>query len=348
MISVIIPLYNKARYIERTIQSVLQQSHQDFEIIVVDDESSDGGDKIVEQMAVDHPAIQLIRRPNGGQSAARNSGIKAVQGDLIAFLDADDQWRNGYLESLAEMRHRFPEAGVLATGYRVVYSENFYVDVSIATNDGENCQVLLDDYFRRAASYSFVWVSAMAIPGHLFKELGLFLEGEHIGGDTEMIGRIALNYPVAYDRRLLAIYRADAQGRQNPRRDRQLQEPPFVRTYAHAAQEGDLSQDARDYGRDYIQRLWLNYINLVISVRNRSELKRVLEQEINNAGPYSHRLKFYQWGSRFLPMDFLYFANRFLNSRSSLERQSKMFSSCGLAVKSKVANQDPRHEPYPI
>lgn len=341
MISVIIPLYNKASYIERTIQSVLQQSFQDFEIIVVDDESTDGGDLIVEKLATDRLAIQLIRRPNGGQSAARNSGIEAAQGELIAFLDADDQWRPEYLESLAAMRRRFPEAGVLATGYRVIYTGNFFVDVSIAPEDGQDCQVLLHDYFRRAACYSFVWVSAMAIPAQLFNEFGNFLEGEHIGGDTEMIGRIALNHPVAYDRRHLAIYRADAQGRQNPRRDRQLQEPPFVRTYAKAIKSGQMTQDARENGRNYMQRLWLNYINLAITVRSRSELKRVLEQEVTPTGPYAQRLQFYKWASRLMPMDLIYFTNRWMNSRSSLDRQNKKFHSCGVAVESKTAGSDP-------
>ena len=89
MVSVIIPLYNGAAYIERSIHSVLNQTFQEFEIVVVDDGSTDDGPQRVTAFHLPH--IRLIRKANGGVSAARNTGIREARYGLIAFLDADDE-----------------------------------------------------------------------------------------------------------------------------------------------------------------------------------------------------------------------------------------------------------------
>lgn len=96
----IIPLYNGARWIERSIQSVLAQTLQPDEFIVVDDGSTDNGAAIVEKLAKQHPAIQLLRKENGGQSSARNFGVAHSRSALIAFLDQDDDWYPHHLEML--------------------------------------------------------------------------------------------------------------------------------------------------------------------------------------------------------------------------------------------------------
>ena len=105
LITAIIPLYNGAPYIEQAIRSVLTQSLPPAELIVVDDGSTDRGPQIVEHMAADRPAklpIKLLRQPNGGQSSARNFGVKHASGDLIAFLDQDDIWYPDHLEKLVK------------------------------------------------------------------------------------------------------------------------------------------------------------------------------------------------------------------------------------------------------
>lgn len=93
LVSVVVPMYNAAGVIKETIESVLRQSYPDIEVVIVDDGSSDSSASVVRQLSQlrDRP-IRLIQQPNGGVSRARNAGLEVVQGDLIAFLDADDVW----------------------------------------------------------------------------------------------------------------------------------------------------------------------------------------------------------------------------------------------------------------
>lgn len=92
LVSVVIPAYNAAQWIARTLESVQAQTHENLEILVVDDGSSDNGPAIVEQFAARDPRIRLIRQPNGGVARARNTGWKQAKSDYIAFVDADDLW----------------------------------------------------------------------------------------------------------------------------------------------------------------------------------------------------------------------------------------------------------------
>jgi glycosyltransferase involved in cell wall biosynthesis len=99
-IAAIIPLYNGARFIEQAIQSVLAQTLQPNELIVVDDGSTDDGPSIVERLANENPLIRLLRKPNGGQSSARNFGVRHAKSNLIALLDQDDLWYPDHLRRL--------------------------------------------------------------------------------------------------------------------------------------------------------------------------------------------------------------------------------------------------------
>ena len=115
-VSVIVPLFNKAPYIERALSSVAAQTYRDFELIVVDDGSTDEGPRIVEAFT-DLP-IHLIRQENAGPGAARNRGLELAQGELVAFLDADDEWLSNYLsESVRLLGEHGPEVAAITSGY---------------------------------------------------------------------------------------------------------------------------------------------------------------------------------------------------------------------------------------
>ena len=98
--SVVIPLYNKEHYIEKTISSVLNQTFQDFEIIVIDDGSKDKSLSKARKLEKRSEKIRVIEQENQGVSVARNTGVEYAKGDYIAFLDADDEWRDNYLETM--------------------------------------------------------------------------------------------------------------------------------------------------------------------------------------------------------------------------------------------------------
>src|SRR3989441_2167784 len=115
-VSVIIPLFHKAPYIERSLSSVAAQTYRDFELIVVDDGSTDEGPRIVEAFT-DLP-IHLISQENAGPGAARNRGLELAQGELVAFLDADDEWLPIYLsESVRLLGEHGPEVAAITSGY---------------------------------------------------------------------------------------------------------------------------------------------------------------------------------------------------------------------------------------
>jgi glycosyltransferase involved in cell wall biosynthesis len=115
MFSVVIPLYNKGHTIIDTLQSVLAQDFRDFEVVIVDDGSTDDGAEKVGR-CFDDRRIRLIHQENSGEGAARNHGIDVARYDWIAFLDADDIWLPGYLSEIYGAIHEFPEAGMFCAG----------------------------------------------------------------------------------------------------------------------------------------------------------------------------------------------------------------------------------------
>jgi hypothetical protein len=114
--SVIIPLYNKAPYIQRALDSVLAQTFRDFDLIVVDDGSTDGGDQIAARCP--DPRVRMIRQENAGPGAARNRGLREARGEFVAFLDADDEWLPEFLRRSCDYLNAHPGAATLSTGYR--------------------------------------------------------------------------------------------------------------------------------------------------------------------------------------------------------------------------------------
>ena len=124
-ISIVIPLYNKEKSIKNTILKVLEQTYHDFELIIVNDGSTDKSFDVV--CAIKDKRIRIINKNNGGVSSARNLGIKEARYDIIAFLDADDIWDTDYLENLVNMVEKYPLAVMYAQAYNYVLNEKTYV-----------------------------------------------------------------------------------------------------------------------------------------------------------------------------------------------------------------------------
>jgi len=204
-ISVIIPLYNKEREIEGTIRSVLAQRLQPLEIVVVDDGSTDHSAALVE--AIPSPLIRLVRQPNAGECAARNRAIAESRGELLALLDADDEWEEGFLEEIASLYREFPGCGIYSTAFRVVSHDGIF-PAPTPTRRG-----IVENFFRDSAHRYVSIPSASAIPREVIDRVGGFPDGMKMGGDLYMWIKIARRYPVCFSPQPLCRYSKVASNR---------------------------------------------------------------------------------------------------------------------------------------
>ncbi len=119
-VSVVVPLYNKAAWVQRALDSISRQTHAPLEVLVVDDGSTDGSDRIARAHALAHPGFRVLRQPNAGPGAARNAGAAQARGEVLAFLDADDEWAPDYLADAVSALQAWPEVASVTLGHRVV------------------------------------------------------------------------------------------------------------------------------------------------------------------------------------------------------------------------------------
>lgn len=203
--SVIIPLYNKAAYIRATLESVLAQTCQDFEIIVVDDGSRDGSADVVQ--ALRDPRIRLLRQANGGVSRARNAGIALARGELVCFLDADDWFGPDYLATLAAMAARHPAGVFYATAYQRVRDGDAAPPLALGPAVPQFSR-LENFYAHRYRHGMFFFTSSVAIPRQLLNEMQpCFPEGEQFGEDQDLWFRVAERCALVYCPARLVAYR---------------------------------------------------------------------------------------------------------------------------------------------
>ena len=221
LISVVIPLYNKATTIANALDSVLAQTYQDFEVVVVDDGSTDEGAVIVEQYT--DPRIWLIRQENAGVSAARNRGIAEAKGEYVAFLDADDEWMPEFLEVIVALQKEYPACRAQATSY-VQNSRGVKSPITLHKIPFAGERGVLYNYFEVAScSHPPVWTSAVCIERKLLQEIGGFPLGITSGEDLLTWARIAVCTQWAYSLKSLAQYNvevaSDKPGRPHDRID---------------------------------------------------------------------------------------------------------------------------------
>lgn len=212
MFSIIIPLYNKAAYIEKAIQSVLAQTYQEFEIIVVDDGSTDDGWAKVQSLkqTLNHPIGGWggFSQPNQGVSTARNNGVKQAKYDYIAFLDADDWWASTYLEHMKGLIEEFPEAGIFASSYfKVKNGQNILAKIGVDVGFERGLINYCRAYSR--SLYQPLWTGAVIIKKSIFDSENGFKPRLKMGEDFDLWVRVAIKYPVALLNKPLAYYNQD-------------------------------------------------------------------------------------------------------------------------------------------
>lgn len=196
--SIVIPLYQKQDTIGRAIRSVLAQTYPYFELIVVDDGSTDcGADVVTAQI---DGRIKFIRQLNEGVSAARNAGIEAATCNYVAFLDADDEWTPFFLENIVRLIELYPGCGWYSTGITIETCGVIRTD-SFPLEEG-----LYHNYFEIGSKYNIINSSDVVIPTNIAKEVGGFPVGVKAGEDLLMWVKIASKYPFAYTPESCSIY----------------------------------------------------------------------------------------------------------------------------------------------
>ncbi len=210
--SVIIPLYNKAHYVEKAIHSVFNQTCLDYELIVVNDGSTDGSLDVVKNVidSANHNKVEvkIINQENSGVATARNNGVNAAQGELVTFLDADDWWADIFLEEMLSLCNEFPQAGIYGCAYyRVIKGKNYKENIGV---DKEFKSGLIN-YFKVYSNTMKMPLTSISvvIPKSVYLHNNGFKHALKLGEDFDLWIRIAFDYPVAFLNKQLAFYNQD-------------------------------------------------------------------------------------------------------------------------------------------
>lgn len=210
--SVIIPLYNKALYVEKAVGSVLAQTYIDYELVIMDDGSQDASFDIAKKAIEGHENCHLYRQQNAGVSIARNNGVALSQGKYLCFLDADDWWDSTFLENMSKLLEEFPDAGIFGANYTIVNESmrktrvaNVGLEHGFEKGYINYCKVYAKTLIMP------LWTGAVCIPRTVFEEMNGFPKGINLGEDFLLWMKIALKKKVAFLNTPLAYYNQDVE-----------------------------------------------------------------------------------------------------------------------------------------
>lgn len=201
--TVIIPLYNKEKYIQNTLNCVFNQSFTDFEVIVVNDGSTDRSLEIIEEFS--DSRLKIIHQKNQGVSVARNTGMKNAQADYFCFLDADDTWNPNHLQVFFDTITKFPEAKMYCGRYVTQISKNTFIKNNFIDID-ENYQGYVTDFFKSSLINRVALTSAVCIHKDIFNEIGGFDPQLKSDQDLDYWIKIALKYKIAITAKTTMLY----------------------------------------------------------------------------------------------------------------------------------------------
>ncbi|MCQ2336034.1 MAG: glycosyltransferase family 2 protein [Paludibacteraceae bacterium] len=208
MVSIVIPLYNKAQSITATIMCIQAQTYQDFEIVVVEGWSTDGSTEIIKDLASKDKRIRvLMQQDRHGVTPARNESIEAAKYDRIAFIDADDYWEPKYLETLVKLMDEFPDAGIWGLHHGEICN-GVKVDARKIMQDG--FRGYIDNPWILGSPY---WTGAVGISKKAFEKIGGFDNRIIYGEDIDLWYRLMLEFPCVFEDTVLSYYRVDAENR---------------------------------------------------------------------------------------------------------------------------------------
>ncbi|MEM0542794.1 glycosyltransferase [Flavobacterium sp. j3] len=199
--SIVIPVFNKEKFVAKTVESVLNQTFSDYEIIVINDGSTDASENIIQQF--NDNRIRYFSKKNEGVAVARNFGIEKSSADFICFLDADDYWFPRFLETMNQYIQKLPEQKVFACAIEIeTKKKSFAATYSI----DKKSDYEIVNFFEASQKECVLWTSSVAIHKSVFEKVGYFDTKIKHGEDTELWIRIGLEYPIVFINKVLARY----------------------------------------------------------------------------------------------------------------------------------------------
>lgn len=269
--SVIIPLYNKATRIKSTIESVLGQTEQDFELIIVDDGSTDESASVVKK--IQSGKIRLIQQKNSGVAAARNCGIRSSYGEYITFLDADDIWLPNFLETINKLTEKFPNAGLLCPSYCVNYGDRTVYPQFRSVEDTESH--LVKDFLEMATAPFWVCNSScVAIRRETIFEMEYwFPEGETVYEDFDFWIRIGTKSEVAHSNTVCSVYMraTETNARSTHYSSKVVYSETFMKTLAGFLESNQYNAQQKNWVKQIKDRRMVPYIFSLFCIKEREK-----------------------------------------------------------------------------
>lgn len=199
--SIIMPIYKAEAYLSKAVKSVEQQTYRNFEIILIDDGSPDNCPTICDELKSSFDNIKVIHQENQGVSVARNNGISIADGDIICFLDADDEWMENNLEELNIIYNKFPQIGSASTARFNQFTNGTRKEISLS---GQGKYLIFDDVLPKLL---YIRTSTYSVKKSALLSLDyIFAPGVKRGEDIDLIVRIGCNYSHGFINLPLAIY----------------------------------------------------------------------------------------------------------------------------------------------
>jgi glycosyltransferase involved in cell wall biosynthesis len=266
MISVVIPLYNKEKSIVSTIESVVAQTYKDWELIIVDDGSTDNSLNVAHSFVnslTPSFVIKIIHKENGGVSSARNRGVIEANGEYVAFLDGDDIWDKDFLKEMVKLIADYPEKSIYGLGCEQI-------------RRGE-MPIIKDNYYRGESAWSYATMAFTGSSACVNKkdaiEVGLFDTRMTHGEDLDMWWRLILLHGGASDKHPYAYYIQDAENRAMHRLAPLQKHIPFYVDKFAEARAKDV-KFRRFFDKEMIQRLY----PYLLEERYRKEAKQLVKK----------------------------------------------------------------------
>lgn len=205
--SIILPVYNKANTIVQAIDSIYSQTCQDFEIIIINDGSTDNLLDVLNKYA---KPIKVISQENKGVSVARNRGVDSAVGEYVCFLDADDMWYPNHLEVILNMMNRFPEVGYFGTCHKSSFPDGTVIDGNTRINKLGDV-IFVEDLIGFVNKYGGVLnTNSVCVKRSIITDEKIYFEpGEKLGEDVDVWYRIALKHPIAISTKMTTLYRRE-------------------------------------------------------------------------------------------------------------------------------------------